>query len=292
MSTVAIAAVGSRGDVAPLAGLGTRLMDAGHDVVMAAYTPFSELISGCGLRFREMPVDFTPGNDHPDNPAEAFVSLFGPKGMRDMGRAIHAALRDEGADVLLLPPLSELAGHPLAEALGIPSVGVRMQPISATADHPPTVMGAWSAGAIGNRAASHMGGWLLDCAYGRVLADLRRDLGLPPASPRKLRRARTDAHWPVLHGYSPSVLPRPVEWRPGLDVVGYWWPPPATDWVPSAVLTDFLAAGPDPVFVGFGSTTPSEQRAAQLSGIEPGFPSCGGAWCRPIRLGWFTSQRR
>ncbi|WP_193045365.1 glycosyltransferase [Mycolicibacterium baixiangningiae] len=267
MSTVAIAAVGSRGDVAPLVGLGTRLTDAGHDVVIAAYTPFSELISGCGLRFRDIPVDFIPGSDLPDNPAKAFVSLFGPNGMRDMGRAVHAALHDEGADVLLLPPLSELAGHPLAEALGIPSIGVRMQPISATAAYPPTVMGAWSAGPTANRAASHVGGWVLDRAYKRVLPDLRRDLGLPAASPRRLRRARADAHWPVLHGYSPSVLPRPDDWRPGLEVVGYWWPPPATDWAPPAALTDFLDAGPAPVFVGFGSTTPTEQRAAELSSI-------------------------
>lgn len=267
MSTIAIAAVGSRGDVAPLAGLGSRLTDAGHDVVLAAYTPFSDLITGCGLRFRDMPVDFTPGSDLPDNPARSFVSLFGPNGMRDMGRAIHAALRDERADVLLLPPLSELAGHPLAEALGIPSIGVRMQPISATAVHPPTVMGAWSAGAIANRAASHVGGWVLDRAYERVLTDLRRDLGLPQAPPRKLRQARTDAHWPVLHGYSPAVLPRPDDWRPGLEVVGYWWPPPPTDWAPPATLTDFLAAGPAPVFVGLGSTTPTEKRTAELSSI-------------------------
>jgi sterol 3beta-glucosyltransferase len=41
MSTVAIAAVGSRGDVAPLTGIGVRLQHAGHRVVMAAYTPFA-----------------------------------------------------------------------------------------------------------------------------------------------------------------------------------------------------------------------------------------------------------
>lgn len=267
MSTIAIAAVGSRGDVAPLAGLGTRLLQAGHEVVMAAYSPFSDLITGSGLRFREIPVDFVPGTDLPDKPSKAFVSLFGPNGMRDMGRAIHAALQDEGADLLLLPPLSELAGHPLAEAQGIPSIGVRMQPISATAAYPPTVMGAWSAGATANRAASHVGGWVLDGVYRKVIADLRGDLGLPKVSPRKLRRLRTQMRWPVLHGYSPSVLPRPLDWRPGLEVVGYWWPPAPTDWAPPADLADFLAAGPAPVFIGFGSTTPTEQRAAQLSSI-------------------------
>ncbi|MGK2879547.1 MAG: glycosyltransferase, partial [Mycobacterium sp.] len=82
MSIIAIAAVGSRGDVAPLTGVGTRLQQAGHRVVMAAFTPFKDLITGCGLEFRDMPVDFTPGADLPDNPAAAFVSLFGPRGVR------------------------------------------------------------------------------------------------------------------------------------------------------------------------------------------------------------------
>jgi UDP:flavonoid glycosyltransferase YjiC (YdhE family) len=137
VSTIAIAAVGSHGDVAPLTGLGVRLLDAGHRVLMAAYTPFADLITGSGLEFPEIPADFTPGADHTDNAAKAVVSLFSPAGMRDLGHAILAAFLDEPADVLLLPPLSELAGHPLAEAKGIPSVGVRLQPLSASSAYPP-----------------------------------------------------------------------------------------------------------------------------------------------------------
>jgi sterol 3beta-glucosyltransferase len=268
MSTIAIAAVGSRGDVAPLTGVGTRLQQAGHRVVMAAFTPFKDMITGCGLEFREMPVDFTPGADHVDvHPAKALLKLWGPSGVREMGQALVSALADDPADVLLLPPLAELAGHPLAKANGIPSIGVRMQPISATTAYPPTVLGAWSAGSLGNRAASDTGAWVIDRLYGRVVADFRRDLGLPKQSARALRRARTQAKWPVLHGYSPHVLPRPLDWRSGLEVVGYWWPAQATDWKPPSILTDFLAAGPPPVFVGFGSTTTTEQQAEHLSTV-------------------------
>jgi sterol 3beta-glucosyltransferase len=267
MSTVAIAAVGSRGDVAPLTGIGVRLLQAGHRVVMAAYTPFADLITGCGLEFRELPVDFTPGTDNTDNLAKAFAELFAPSGMRKMGRQILEALSDVPADILLLPPLSELAGHPLAEAKGIPSVGVRLQPASATATYPPTVLGAWSAGAIGNRFAADAGAWTIDRLYGGVVAGFRRDLGLPKVSARVLRRQRTQAKWPILHGYSPSVLPGPADWRPELQVVGYWWPALQPDWRPPEALTDFLAAGPAPVFVSFGSTTTTKQRTEQLANI-------------------------
>jgi sterol 3beta-glucosyltransferase len=264
MSTVAIAAVGSRGDVAPLTGVGVALREAGHEVVVVAYTPFADLITECGLEFRELAADFTPGADV--SPREALAAMFTPRGQRDTGQLLLDALRDVPADILLLTPLAELAGHPLAEASGIPSAGVRMQPLSATAAYPPTVLGAWSAGSVGNRLATDAGAWIFDRLYGGVVAGFRRDLGLPKRSTRALRRQRTNANWPILHGYSPIVLPRPDDWRPGLEVVGYWWPAP-TDWQPPRALTDFLAAGPAPVFLGLGSTVVSERRAGQLADV-------------------------
>lgn len=271
MSTIAIAAVGSRGDVAPLTGIGVALKEAGHRVVVAAYTPFADLITGCGLEFLELPIDFTPGADHAEGRAVAktVVDLYGPKGVivGQTGQALVAALRDEPIDILLLPPLAEPAGHPLAEAKGIPSLGVRLQPVSGTAAYPPTVLGAWSAGSLGNRLAAGIGAWAIDRIYAGAVAGFRRDLGLSRASVRALRRQRTQAEWPILHGYSPTVLPRPTDWRPGLEVVGYWWQAPALDWKPSGSLTGFLAAGTPPVFVSLGSTVTTAARAEQLTDI-------------------------
>lgn len=268
MSTVAIAAVGSRGDVAPLAGVGAALHQAGHRVVMAAYTPFADLIIGSGCEFRELPADFTPGTDHADATSkEDLAAIFSPRGQRATGQLVIDALGEVPADILLLPPLAELAGHPLAEARGIPSVGVRLQPLSRTADHPPSLLGSWSLGGSGNRMASSAAGWTVDHLYGGVVTHFRRELGLPTTSARTLRRQRTRANWPILHGYSPSVAPRPADWRPGLHVAGCWWPPTPPGWQPPPQLTDFLAAGPAPVFIGLGSTVVSAQRAQDLAGI-------------------------
>jgi sterol 3beta-glucosyltransferase len=286
MSTVAIAAVGSRGDVAPLAGVGVALQKAGHRVVVAAYTPFAGLITECGLEFRELPADFTPGSDHADATSrETLAAIFTPRGVRKTGQLILDALSDIPADILLLSPMSELAGHPLAEAKGIPSLGVRLQPLSATAAYPPTVLGAWSMGAVGNRTAADTAGWAIDRLYGGVVSGFRRDLGLPKISARALRRRRTQANWPILHGYSPSILPRPADWRADLQVVGYWWPPPTPGWQPPQALTDFLAAGPAPVFIGLGSTVITAPRAEQLAVIIAG--ALGQAGMRGVvQAGW------
>lgn len=94
MSTVAIAAAGSRGDVAPLTGVGVALQHAGHRVVVAAYAPFADLITGSGLEYPELPADFTPGADHTDATSKAtLAAIFPPWGVRETGQLILDALR-------------------------------------------------------------------------------------------------------------------------------------------------------------------------------------------------------
>src|SRR5438445_8001679 len=141
MAKVVIAAIGSRGDTAPLIAIGSRLKDAGHEVVLSAPSIFTNLVTGCGLRL--LPHDFGLGDgpttgEHIDlgqvpSPMNALLRFLAPTGMRRVGEALLAALRDEPADILLLSPFAELAGHPLAEARGIPSIGIRLQPLSTTA---------------------------------------------------------------------------------------------------------------------------------------------------------------
>ncbi|WP_405137236.1 glycosyltransferase [Nocardia sp. NBC_01388] len=268
MSRIIMAGIGSRGDIAPLTGLGLRLREAGHEVVVAAHAVFAELITGCGLEFREMATNVDVDMTDPDvDKRKAGWKFASPSGVRGMGEGMIAALRDEPADLLLLAQLTEFAGFALAEAKGIPAIGLRFQPMSSTGDHPPASMGAVSLGATGNRWAAGIGSWIIDRVFGGVVAGFRRELGLPEVSMRELRRRRTAAQWLVLHGYSPNVAPRPADWRPGLEVTGYWWPPRPADWEPPADLVQFLKAGSPPVFVGFGSMVDSAEHSARVSKI-------------------------
>ena len=76
--------------------------------------------------------------------------------MRQLGSNLLAAMSDTPADIVLLTPFAELAGHPFAEARGIPSLGLRLQPMSATGDFPPSLLGAWSAGRVVNLSLIHI----------------------------------------------------------------------------------------------------------------------------------------
>jgi sterol 3beta-glucosyltransferase len=259
---VLIVAVGSRGDVAPFTGLGTALQAAGHSVTIAGYEMFAGLVTGCGLEFRALPGDprlleaarWQRGGTGPLG-AVRLVRLIADH-MREIHTGIVAAARQD-ADALLLTGLSTIGGYHIAEGLGLPSMGLALQPVYPTGEFPPSIVAARSFGRLGNRAA----GQALVVLGAPVLAgpvrELRAELGLPRLGTREAVFGQQDnEHWPGFCGFSPAVVPRPADWRAGLEVVGYWWPERPAGWSPPADLENFLNAGSPPVFISFGSMAP------------------------------------
>jgi sterol 3beta-glucosyltransferase len=49
------------------------------------------------------------------------------------------------------------------------------------------------------------------------------------------------------------VVPKPPDWGDNLNITGYWFLDESASWQPPQQLADFLAAGPPPVYIGFGS---------------------------------------
>ncbi|WP_329083873.1 glycosyltransferase [Streptosporangium sp. NBC_01469] len=251
---VLIIGIGTRGDVAPYTGLGSRLRAAGHEVAIAAHEPYADMVKACGLEFRPIPGDpislLRAGKGGERTSVAAKVGMFAEYERQTGEGVVDAAER--GADVLLLSvPAS--AGTHVAEAMGVPSMGVYLQPVDPTGDFPP-VVGALtrSLGRRGNRAMSRLAFTTPSPLY-LGAKKLRARLGLPGTTATALYRRRESTRWPVFHGFSPSVLPRPADWREGLQVTGYWWPESSPGWRPPAKLADFLDSGPPPVFIGFGS---------------------------------------
>ncbi|MGW6843190.1 glycosyltransferase [Streptomyces sp. NPDC054958] len=246
---ILIAAAGSRGDVAPYTGLGAELCRAGYDVTLATTDTFAPLVRDAGLEFRSLPADTrvrggVTGKRELMCTAAAFITELG-QGFADV--------MDGGTDLLLLSTTTAPLGWHLTEATGTPSLGVYLQPTAATGDFPPVVTGSRSLGRLANRATGRFALRMADRVYEQAVAKLRRRLQLPPASPSEMRRRQGQANWPVLHGFSTALVPRPSDWRSGLEVVGNWWPHhQALEQLPTD-LEDFLRAGPRPVLIGFGN---------------------------------------
>ncbi|CAM5690348.1 O-mycaminosyltylonolide 6-deoxyallosyltransferase [Streptomyces tendae] len=246
---ILIAAAGSRGDVAPYTGLGAELRRAGYDVALAATDTFAPLARDAGLEFRSLPADTRgrgggTGRRELMRTAAAFIT--------EVGEGFADAV-DKGTDLLLLSTTTAPLGWHLTEAMGTPSIGVYLQPTAPTGDFPPVVTGSRSLGRLANRVTGRFALRMADRVYEQAVAQLRQRLALPAASPAEVRRRQDQANWPILHGFSSVLVPRPSDWRSGLEVVGNWWPHhDAAQRLPAA-LEDFLGAGPPPVFVGFGS---------------------------------------
>ena len=124
------------------------------------------------------------------------------------------------------------------------------------------------------RRASYHATWQVLYRFIRAGNDAARNrvLGLGPgANPFSVMLRE---RWPTLYGFSSAVVPRPSDWGPELALTGYWFLDRLPGWAPPRELTDFLAAGPTPICVGFGSmpsadpeqTTQLFARALELAG--------------------------
>lgn len=274
---------GSRGDVAPFTGLGHGLARAGHEVTLVTHSRFEPLAARAGLRFHALPVD--PRAELESSRGRALHRSTTGVGklvrVVAMARTLAVEMADDlvaaarSSDALLLSGSVAPLGHAVAEGLGLPSLGLNLQPLAATREFAPPMLGTGSWGALGNRVAGKGLNLAVEQVFSAALPSLRSRLGLPPVGTAAALRARDRQGWPVLHGFSPRVVARPRDWRRGLDVAGYWWPYDGDAPLPDELLA-FLDAGPPPVFVGLGSATVPDParvsaaivRALRLAGLR------------------------
>ncbi len=258
---VAIMTAGSRGDVAPFTGLGHALRQAGHEVTLVTHGCFEPLVAGSGVGFHPLPLD-PRAELHSERGRALHRSGTGVGKLARvvaMARELAGQMTDgllaaaRSSDLLLLAGSTAPLGHTIAEGLSLPGIDVNLQPLAPTREFGPSMLGGRSWGALGNRAAGHGVTLALERVFSPALPEVRARLGLPRG------RDRTGRAHPVLHGFSPLVVPRPRDWRPHLEITGYWWPYDGQTGLPTD-LRDFLDAGPPPVFVGLGSATVPDPR--------------------------------
>jgi sterol 3beta-glucosyltransferase len=259
---ILIVTAGSRGDVAPFTGLGQRLQQAGHQVALAAHDWFAGLVRECGLEHRALPgdpVELARARAAAPSPQDA-QAVFGAF-LDDLGEGVMTAVA-AGTDILLTAfgpaPLSRV----VAEGFGIPGLGVYLAPGVPTREFPPL---GWPVTGQLSPAENLAAGRQVYGQTGPLYTDVLRRL----CAALELPAARAEAPgppdgWPICHGFSPAVIPRPADWPASAHVTGYWWPATPPRWQPPTRLIDFLQAGPPPVFIGFGSNTPNHERLHEV----------------------------
>jgi sterol 3beta-glucosyltransferase len=262
-----ILAAGSRGDVQPCVALGRGLADRGRDVRVVGVGEYERLVLDAGLEFGRLHGDlrdlmagdevqrWLAGGRNPvkfvRNLKRLLASLAAP-----LLRDIAAACQD--ADLILYSPIGFLGEH-MGERLGVPRALIHFQPSQPTRAFPhPLVPQARFLGPVGNEWSFRAFDQITWQVLRPILNPWRRSLGLPGMPLEGPMRQIRHTRQPVLCCFSPAVVPRPADWPSHVHLTGYWFLDPPPGWTPAPRLADFLAAGPAPVYAGFGSMVPSD----------------------------------
>nr|CAB3474910.1 unnamed protein product [Digitaria exilis] len=82
--------------------------------------------------------------------------------------------------------------------------------------------------------------------------DFRKKLNLPPIAYFSTYHGSI-SHLPTGYMWSPQLMPKPKDWGPLVDVVGYCFLNLGTKYEPPPELSQWLQQGPKPIYIGFGS---------------------------------------
>ncbi|KAK1625678.1 UDP-glucose,sterol transferase [Colletotrichum phormii] len=278
---IVVQVVGSRGDVQPFLALAPALQKAGHRVRIATHPQFSSLVLESNTSVPASPnkIEFFPvGGDPADLMAYMVESPSLIPKMSQIRAGIIQRKRDmyvemlDGfwrsciqpdplsnvpfvADAIIANPPSFAHVH-CAQALGIPVHLMFTMPWSSTKTfpHPLANIGFSKAD---KKSTNHASYAAVEFLTWQGLGDLVnawrvQSLGLEPVPSTEGHRILESLQVPFTYCWSPSLVPKPSDWGPHIDISGFFFRDPAP-YTPPPDLEAFLEAGPPPIYVGFGS---------------------------------------
>ncbi|KAF6807292.1 udp-transferase [Colletotrichum sojae] len=283
---IVIMVIGSRGDAQPFLKIGKILKeDYGHRVRIATHPAFREFVEkDSGLEF------FSVGGDPSElmafmvkNPG--MIPTLDAVKAGDIGRRRSAmaemfegfwracinATDDEKdvhnlkmmgqkdpfiADAIIANPPSFAHVH-CAEALGIPLHLMFTFPYTPTQAFPHPLASIKKSN-VDPGYTNFISYPLVEMMVWQGLGDLVNDfrvkiLGLDPVSTLWAPGATYRLHVPFTYLWSPHLVPKPQDWGDEIDVSGFVFLDLASSFEPPSDLEKFLAAGDEPIYIGFGS---------------------------------------
>jgi len=256
---------GSEGDTRPLVALCRGLMDARHEVQL-----FTEQSTLGSARALGVPVAALAGE------LQSILRLDDPLrelSRRDVLKTFAQSLRlvnentaswmrsvsehARSSDAILFAGLASVTGRTVAQALHKPAINLCLQPTSATREFlspvlPPMRMPAW----VNRLSYGVSPNALMAFLYGKATRAARDEI-----FGRGEYGGSFADQFPILYGFSAHLVKRPDDWPESHLITGHW-PLPPVDWQARNELLDFLAAGPPPIYVGFGAMSSFFRREA------------------------------
>jgi UDP:flavonoid glycosyltransferase YjiC (YdhE family) len=262
---VTLFAHGLRGDVWPLVALGWNLARRDHEVTIAVTDEFRPLAERAGLRTAHLPFDMMAWLETPEGQrllrSGGFRLLHGiqrqyARYAEELDSAFISAAAE--ADGLVTSVLTWNRALALGDLLQAPMAVVFTHPAAPSAEYEPLALSGGRQLSPALRRISHkLAAWVWwrsgEAASTRTF---RGKLGLPPDRRPTFQRFLSNEML-GLHTSSPSLFPRPSDWRDHLATTAAWQMPAALrddlrEGLP-ADLETWLGAGEPPLYLGFGS---------------------------------------
>ncbi|QHF21668.1 glycosyltransferase [Rathayibacter sp. VKM Ac-2762] len=262
---ITVLAVGSRGDVQPMVVLAAELRERGHDVLVAAPDDLVPMASALGLD--AVPLGFDVRAFLQSGEGQAWLASGDTRsylrGLLRQKVELSSVLQPAmvraaaGADLLLAANLVLDEASCIAEAAGIPVIGMHFVPRRSNPRYPAVTVTARRL----PRPLPRLTHLIADRVERRATAgyvnDLRLALGLPPTTLPVSRRLADRGAW-ELQVYSSVLVPGLEGWPERRPITGFIRATPEQHalWGDAGAddsLDAWLDAGDPPVFFGFGS---------------------------------------
>jgi sterol 3beta-glucosyltransferase len=277
-----ILALGSYGDVLPIVTLGKGLKAAGHQVGVATFENFRNMVVQHDLDFHSLPGDSQAILKASSGLALAesgqnFIRMWWTA-MESFGVLAKSYVQDMSSlnlwetDIIINQLPGGLFGYDLAEKLDRPMFMAAVMPLTRTRAFPmlafPSIFGHFPGyNALSYRIAEQL---IWQWFRPTIKRWRKKILGLPkPLFWGYFGQIGTSC-LPVLNGFSAHVVPRPPDWGEHVHITGYWFPEDE-EWQPPDKLRRFIEAGSPPVFIGFGSMpvrNPARTTAIMLEALK------------------------
>lgn len=261
MRRVVLLAAGSRGDTVPQVALARALQERGAtvlvlgigeyaDVAAAAAVPFVPIAAAAGVA-EHTPAWLIRGAQDRTTATSYVLWSWLKREATSIAAAVDAHVHH--GDLLLSGIMAIDLATALVRARGCLGVHVTFAATLPTAygpsfclapmPHRVSPVNAWF-----SRHHAWPGSVRFSLPPGLAL---RRRLGLPEHG--IFAAARDAAALPTLVASTPVLVPAAPDWPLQTTLTGPWLPEADHSWTPPGRLAAFLAAGPPPVYVGFGS---------------------------------------
>ncbi|KAH9607679.1 hypothetical protein KSS87_010942 [Heliosperma pusillum] len=255
--------VGTRGDVQPFIAIGKRLQEYGHRVRLATHQNFKEFVLSSGLEFFPLGGDpkvlagYMVKNKGflPSDPSEIPIQR---NQIREIIFSLLPACKDPDpethvpftAEAIIANPPAYGHTH-VAEALKIPIHIFFTMPWTPTSEFPHPLS------RVRQPVAYRLSYQVVDVMIWLGIRDMINEFRKKKLKLRPITYLSPSYSSPldVPYGYiwSPHLVPKPKDWGPKIDVVGFCFLDLASNYKPPEDLMEWLGKGQKPIYIGFGS---------------------------------------